>query len=362
VNNYDIWFSMVKLSYKIKLELLKKLKNTEAIWYYSMTKSTYINEEIGEDKLKALLKSFWNVEKINSIKSIMERENIAMITYNDKLYPENLRNYEDSPAILFYKGNLEKLNKNKSVAIVGSRGYSYYGENVTRIVAAKLAEKNVNVISGMAKGIDSFAHTTSLKEGGYTCAVLGSGVDVIYPKSNTSLYHEITKNGCIISEFLPGTPPYAYNFPLRNRIISGISDLVIIVEASNKSGSLITASCALEQGKEVMAVPGSIFSENSKGTNKLIKDGAYPLTSVEDIFHILNISYVHKNERKYYFGNAMEEKIFSIVKYSPIHIDDILKGTNIDIKQLYEVLFELQLKNQITCLSGNYYVRIANSV
>lgn len=362
MNNYDIWFSMVRLSYKLKLNLLKRFKSTEDIWNYCMTKSTYINEGIDEYKLKNLLKSFWDKEKINNIKSIMEKEKIHIVNYNDCIYPEKLKNYEDAPSVLYYKGNLGKLNKNKSVAIVGSRSYSYYGENVTKIIADKLGKNNINIISGMAKGIDTFAHTSTLKNNGFTCAVLGCGVDIIYPKCNKELYYEILKNGCIISEVIPGTPPYAYNFPLRNRIISGISNLVIVVEASKKSGSLITASYALEQGKDVMAVPGSIFSEKSIGTNKLIKDGAYPLTSVEDVFQILNISYVDENERKSSFSNKTEEKIFKIIKDSPIHIDDIIKVTNIDIKQLYEVLFELQFKNQITCLSGNYYVRIANSV
>lgn len=362
MNNYDIWFSMVRLSYKLKLKLLKKFESTEAIWNYSRTKGTYINEETDEEKLKNLLKSFWNEEKINNIKSIMIKEGIYVINYNEKLYPEKLKYYEDAPTVLFYKGNIEKLKKNKSVAIVGSRNHSYYGENVTKIIADKLGENNINVISGMAKGIDSFAHSACLKSNGYTCAILGCGVDIIYPKSNRELYYEIANKGCLISEYTPGTPPYAYNFPLRNRIISGISNLVIVVEASQKSGSLITASCALEQGMDVMAVPGSIFSEKSIGTNKLIKDGAYPLTSVEDIFQVLNISYVHKKEGKPSFNNRTEEKIFKIIKDNPIHIDDIIKITNIDIKQLYEVLFELQFKNQITCLSGNYYVRIANSV
>lgn len=235
-------------------------------------------------------------------------------------------------------------------------------EKCNKILASKLGEENINVISGMAKGIDSFSHKSSLESGGYTCAVLGCGVDVIYPKVNKKLYYEIINKGCILSEFPPKTPPYAYNFPLRNRIISGVSDLIVIVEASEKSGSLITASYALEQGKDIMVVPGTIFSKTSKGTNKLIRDGAYPLTSVEDIFNILNIKYCSKEEKTPVFQREIEHKIYSNIKDRPIHIDDILKKTNVDIKQLYEVLFELQLKNQITCLSGNYYVRIANSV
>jgi DNA processing protein len=215
----------------------------------------------------------------------------------------------------------------------------------------------------MAKGIDYFANKSCLDNEGYTCAVLGSGLDIVYPKENLKIFNKIVRNGCVISEYLPGTPPYAYNFPLRNRIISALSDIIIVIEAGEKSGSLITANLALEQGKDVMAVPGSIFSNESKGTNKLIKDGAFPLTCVNDIFNLMGIEI--KNEKKTTissFNSEIHKGIYSIINDSPLHINDIIRVTNIDIKQLYEVLFEMQIKNEILCLSGNYYVRVNNKI
>jgi DNA processing protein len=215
----------------------------------------------------------------------------------------------------------------------------------------------------MAKGIDTFAHESSLENESYTCAVLGSGLDIVYPKQNIKIFNEIVKKGAVISEFLPGTPPYAYNFPLRNRIISGLGDIIIVIEAGEKSGSLITANLALEQGKDVMAVPGSIFSYESKGTNKLIKDGAYPLTSANDIFNLMGVEM--KDSSKNVVKSVcsqVNKQIYSIIDDSPIHINDIIRATNIDIKQLYGILFEMQIKNQILCLSGNYYVKVNNKI
>ncbi len=181
------------------------------------------------------------------------------------------------------------LNEGYNISIVGSRKYSNYGKDVTKIICSDLCANNINIISGMAKGIDTFAHESCLNNEGYTCAVLGSGLDIVYPKENIKIFNKIVEKGCVISEFLPGTPPYAYNFPQRNRIISALSDIIIVIEAGEKSGSLITANLALEQGKDVMAVPGSIFSDESKGTNKLIKDGAFPLTCTNDIFNLIGI-------------------------------------------------------------------------
>ncbi|WP_125153746.1 DNA-processing protein DprA [Clostridium rectalis] len=362
MSKYDIWFSSVRLSTKIKLKIFKKFKHSEAIWKYCMSKEKAFNELEDEKPLKDTLIKYWNEEKIKYYERIIKINSIKIVNYFDVLYPSRLKVYEDSPCILFYRGNIEKLNSTKTVSIVGSRNSSFYGENVTNILGKELSERGISIISGMAKGIDSIAHNSCINNSGFTCAVLGCGVDVIYPKANKNLYNRICNSGCVLSEFIPTTKPYAYNFPLRNRIISALGDLVIIVEANKKSGSLITASYALQQGKEVMAVPGSILSNRSIGTNNLIKDGAYPLTTIEDVFNILKIEYIYKNEEKISFSNNLEKNIYSIIGSNPVHINDILRICNIDIKQLYGVLFELQLKNQITCLSGNYYVRIANSV
>lgn len=359
---FDIWYSMVRCSNKDKLNLLKKFKSTKSIWEKFCNNRLEKTDDKNTMKLSYTLKKYWDENKIKEIKNILLSKNIGILNYYSENYPENLKPFEDSPSILYYRGNIEKINLNKNLAIVGSRDYSYYGENVTSIISREMAENNINIISGMAKGIDAFAHKYSLQANGYTCAVLGSGIDVIYPYVNKTIYYKLLEGGGIISEFPPGTKPYPYNFPLRNRIISGLSDIVIVIEASEKSGSLITASCALEQGKDVMAVPGSIFSKKSIGTNKLIKDGAYPFTTMEDIYNLLNMNYREKLQVQKNNLNKIENKIYSVIEDTPIHIDDIVRVTKVDIKRLYEVLFELQFKNHITCLSGNYYVRISNSI
>jgi len=224
----------------------------------------------------------------------------------------------------------------------------------------QLNSYEINIISGMAKGIDSIAHKAAINNNINTVAVLGSGIDVIYPKENYRLYHEILENGgCIISEFPLGTPPLSRNFPMRNRIISGMCELLIVTEGGEKSGTLITVGAALEQGKNVIAVPGSIFSSESKGTNKLIRDGAYIYTDIEDVLSLLNISRISMDNKSIStVKSKLEEKIYKIIDDNPIHIDKIIKLVDIDINQLYKLLFELQVKEEILCLGGNFYVRI----
>lgn len=350
MNNYDIWFCQARISNKNKLKLIKKFKDTKKIWYYISN-----NININSKKFNV-----WNERKFNEVKYVMDKENIKYTTYFDEDYPYKLKKYDDSPYILFYKGNIKKLNYGKNVSIVGARNCTYYGIQCTKYITKQLTLNNVNIISGMAYGIDGFAHSTCIQNGGYTCAVLGSGVNVIYPKRNTKLYHEILKKGCIISEFLPGTIPYSYNFPLRNRIISALCDILIVIEAGEKSGSLITANYALNQGKDIVAVPGSIFSDKSKGTNLLIHDGAFPFTDMNNLFKLLDINSknsIQNSKTKNSMQSPLYKKIYELIGDTPIHIDDLLRLTEVDITHLYELLFEMQLNKQIFCLSGNYYVK-----
>lgn len=362
MNIYDLWFSSVSLSSKIKLDLIKKFISTEELWndtFYNANK-TLLNDR--DKKIKYNLKKAWDKELLESLIVKIKNKNIEATTFNEDIYPKALKNYDDSPSILFYKGDINKLNMGINAAIIGSRNFTSYGKDAARLISKEISINNINVISGMARGIDTFAQESSIENGGFTCAVLGSGIDVVYPRENKKLYDIISEKGCIVSEFLPGTRPFSYNFPIRNRIISGLSDIVIVVEASEKSGSLVTAGIALEQGKEIVAVPGSIFSEQSKGTNKLIRDGAYPFTDFEDLFRILNIDYMIKNNIKVNKIEGIKKKICDILGDRPTHIDDIFGRTNIDIKQLYELLFELQLENVVICLSGNYYVKVESTV
>ena len=208
---------------------------------------------------------------------------VIKIDLNSKYYPEKLKNINGKPRELYCLGNLELLNY-KSIAVIGSRNYSNYGKRAAMEFSYNLAKQNICIVSGMARGIDSFAHEATLKAKGKTIAVLGSGLDVIYPKENKRLYENIIKNdGLIISEYLLGTPPRKQNFPARNRIISGLSDGVLVIEARKNSGTNITVDFALEQGKDVFVIPGDIYSKTSDGTNFLIKEGAIPVTNYKDI-------------------------------------------------------------------------------
>lgn len=221
-----------------------------------------------------------NLEKYTKY---MEKNKIEIINYKDSRYPTKLKYITNKPIVLYMKGDISNLN-NESVAIVGSRNCTLYGKKNASFFSYELAKRNVNIVSGLAKGIDAVAHFNTIKAKGKTIAVIGNGMDNIYPKENLKLAEKILENnGLIISEYIIGTKPEKQNFPKRNRIISGISDAVIVVEASEKSGALITANYGIEQGKEVWAIPGNINSYTSIGTNNLIKDGANVLTNIRDI-------------------------------------------------------------------------------
>ena len=357
MNIYDLWFASVKMSNKIKNYLLKNFKSTREIYIHSIFNRDSIFVSKDYNKIYGELKKAWNRDKLESLLEYSLNEGIESVNSCAEKYPYRLKNYDDSPSVLFYKGNIDILN-NVSVAMVGARDCSLYGKNVALLIGREISMNNLNIISGMARGIDGCCHRAAVENGGYTCAVLGSGIDVVYPRENKKLYDDILKKGCILSEFIPQTKPYPYNFPMRNRIISGLSDLVIVIEAGNKSGALITAGCALEQGKDVMAVPGSICSSKSKGTNTLIREGAHVFTCMEDLFQILPVKYMKKRYMKNHRLNVDEEKICKFIGHIPVHIDEICRVTDIDIKRLYELLFELQLKDEIICLQGNYYAKI----
>ena len=209
---------------------------------------------------------------------------VIKVDINSKLYPERLRNISSPPKQLYCLGNLELLNYKNNIAIIGSRNCSFYGERAAKDFSFNLAKNNVCIVSGLAKGIDSFAHIGTLNAKGKTIAVLGSGLDNIYPKENEKLFQDIIKNdGLVITEYPLGTIALKQNFPARNRIISGLSDAVLVIEARKNSGTNITVDFALEQGKDVFVVPGNIYSKTSDGTNYLITEGAIPVLSYKDI-------------------------------------------------------------------------------
>lgn len=278
---YWIWLSLIKnLGSKRKLRLLELYKTPEEI--YKLTKEELMNiNGIGETTANEIIISK-NEKILNYHIKYMKENNIKIISINEEKYPKILKEIYDPPISLYVKGNTEKLN-NKNIGIVGCRECTEYGKKVAEYFAYNLSKQNINIVSGLAKGIDSYAHLGSLYNGN-TIAVLGNGLDMIYPKENLELANEIIKRGgTIISEYPCGTKPDKMKFPARNRIISGISKGVIVVEAKEKSGTLITVDFALEQGRDVFVVPGNINSINSVGTNDLIKQGARLVTTYEDV-------------------------------------------------------------------------------
>ena len=287
----------------------------------------------------------------------LEQKRISFITINEEKYPEILKTIHDPPPVIFYKGNFS-FNR-PAIAIVGSRRCTGYGKKVAKKIAYKLVQRGITVISGMARGIDTSSHLGALKGKGKTVAVLGSGLDHIYPPENKDLFKEIQHDGCVISEFPPGVEPLSKNFPRRNRIISGLSKGTVVVEASNRSGSLITSNLALEQGREVFAVPGNISRPQSQGTNDLIKKGAKIVTEVSDILEELFLynDYPSSKEKATYPQlTDEEEKIIKVLQLEEtMHINDIIKSVELNAGQVNTILLKLELKGLVSKEEGKKY-------
>lgn len=284
----------------------------------------------------------------------LKEQGIRTVTIKDDNYPKKLMPFESKPEILFYKGNLPDENV-PSVAIIGARACSNYGRvNATKI-GELLSMRGVQVISGLARGIDTYAALGALKGNTPTFAILGSGVDICYPTENIELYESIIKaGGGIISEYPPGTKPYAWNFPKRNRIISGLSDGIVVIEAKENSGSLITVEWALEQGKDIFAVPGKITDQLSIGCNRLIKNGAAIICKPEDVLEELNISFENENKNSQIIDDELR-CVYDALSYQPINIEEILSITGLTYSEVINSLIKLQLLKVIEQPFDNYF-------
>jgi len=345
--------------------LVDKFGSLPAIFAASVSK---LNEIPGISKnIAAAIAGFKNWEKIKVELELLDKIQINIITYQDDLYPAKLMNIYDRPPFLYVRGNLNKDDIN--IAIVGSRLASTYGKYTTEKISRELALKGLTIVSGMARGIDSVAHRGALSAHGRTIAVLGSGLDVIYPPENKKLFTDIIQNGAVISEYPPGTPPRSTNFPARNRIISGMSYGVVIIEAGEKSGSLITARLALEQGREVFAVPGSIDAAGSRGTNKLIKQGAKLIENTDDILEeilpqfertiVLKQPVTSRSEAIAAKGvellSAVDQKIVGFVSGGRVHIDDLISSTGLSSAEILSALTTLELKEIVQQHPGKFF-------
>ncbi len=307
-------------------------------------------------------------EDIDEDMDLARKYNLKIITIDDADYPENLRNIPDPPIVLYVRGTLKSEDK-FSIAIVGSRRASFYGLSCAEKFAADLSERNFTIVSGLARGIDTSAHRGALKHGRRTIAVIGSGFNHLYPSENQELAEEISRCGAIISEFCINAKPLPQNFPRRNRVISGLSLGVLVVEAARNSGALITADCALEQGREVFALPGKIDAQNSFGTNGLIKQGAKLVSCADDIIEEFNLPItikLNKEETKETsFGSRVclsgnESLLYNLISDQPVLLDEIAERTDIGIPEISGILLKLQIRKLIRQLPGKQFIRSAS--
>lgn len=284
---------------------------------------------------------------------------ISILTWEDDLYPHRLKEIDQPPPVLYMRGALTSEDT-WAVAVVGTRRISAYGRQVTEELSAFLAANGVTVVSGLARGVDASAHQSALKNGGRSIAVLGCGVDRIYPPEHTALAEKMMACGAVISDYAPGTPPDASNFPPRNRIISGLSLATVVVEAGDTSGALITAQFAVDQGREVFAVPGNILAPQSKGTNRLIAQGAHPMLSVTDLLEMLNLTRVteQRHVRKILPGDELEEKLMRVLTHEPQHMDEIRNLSGLPIERVSAALVMMELKGLARQVGGNSYVAV----
>lgn len=288
----------------------------------------------------------------------LEKEKVQVITINDENYPKLLKQIYDPPALLYYKGTLP--TDEFLLGVVGTRKISPYGRQVVEAIVAPLAKTGLTIVSGLALGIDAAAHEVTVREGGKTVAVLGSGLaeECLYPSSHRYLANQIMEHGCLLSEYPLRMPPLQYNFPVRNRIIAGLSLGVLVIEATEDSGSLITARHALEQNREVFAVPGNIFQETAFGPNNLIKMGAKVTLSPEDILETLNLKELKTTleTREIVPETPTEAKILEHLNREPIHIDQLVAQSGLETSLISSTLTLMEMKGMVRHLGGMQYV------
>ena len=371
---YWHWFhSLTGISQKEKEELLKVCPEVET-WYMAGEKKEAeelfgpLCEEYGQQKnrRKQIVSVLEDISlKDNARKSYeaAKSKGIMMVCRESEEFPERLKHIFLPPLMLYYYGKLPKEDV-PSLAVIGARNCSVYGKEIAAGFSGQLSAAGIQIISGMARGIDGAAQRTAINEAGRAYAVLGSGVDVCYPRENKLLYNRLQELGGVISEELPGTEPASWNFPKRNRIISGLSDAILVVEARENSGSLITVSYALEQGKDVYAVPGSIYEKLTEGTNRLIQEGAYLVREPEDILQGFSEKYAgffagNKKENKNFekiILASREKIVYACLSLRPKHMEELMEETGISLPELTNLLFDMEMKHYIKQPLKNYFI------
>ncbi|NPV86372.1 MAG: DNA-protecting protein DprA [Anaerolineae bacterium] len=351
---YWVGFNTIKGIGAVRMQaLLDYFGDLEVAWHapYDALCAAGLTEKIAQNVI--VYRRHVDLEKL--LCKILA-QGIKVIIREDAEYPRRLREIAYPPPVLYVRGEIDPRD-DWAVAVVGTRNASSYGRQVAAEVGKHLARNGITVVSGLARGIDRIAHESALDAGGRSLAVLGSGVDRIYPPEHRFLANQMIQTGALISDYPPGTPPESINFPPRNRIISGLSVAVVIVEAGKESGALITAEFAAEQGREVFAVPGNIFNPQSAGTNYLIQQGAKPMLKVEDILEELNLQQVvHTAALPLLPSDEVESSLFRLLSKEPLHIDDIRAQSGLPIERVSATLAMMELKGIIRQVGYMSYV------
>ena len=374
---YWLWYSEKEsLTKKIKYDLYKEFEDIEKLYNSKDYSYKYLS-----DKSKKELADK-NTDKYEKIYDLYKKNNVKILTIDMEEYPEMLRHLSSPPVLLYCRGKFINLNERLCISVVGTRRITDYGKNCARNISKELAENGVIIVSGMASGVDAAAHYAALEAGMPTVAVIGTGINLVYPKTNARLMKEIIKTGMVISEYPLNTEADKFRFPERNRIISALSIATLVIEADLRSGSLITANLSNELGRDVYAVPGSIYSVYSKGTNSLIRDGAYLTTCAEDLLSNYRLKYSdllikginqkdeHNNNEENIIINEeknidiedlikntsdIEEKILTLLENDSYSIDEIHQKTDIPVSTLNQKLLLMEISDKIVKLPGNNY-------
>ncbi|HET9906905.1 MAG TPA: DNA-processing protein DprA [Anaerolineales bacterium] len=354
---YWIGFNLIKGIGAVRMQaLIQYFGDLEVAWKASPIELA--NAKLGKKLIERVIQARAGVD-LDKLWDKIQKQGIKILTWQDETYPQRLKEIDQPPPVLYIRGDYLPDDL-FAVAIVGTRRVTAYGRQITEELSAFLAAQRITVISGLARGVDAVAHQTALKAGGRSIGVLGSGVDKIYPPEHRGMAEQMMQCGAIISDYAPGTPPEASNFPPRNRIISGLSLAVVVIEAGETSGALITAEFAAEQGREIFAVPGSILAPQSKGTNKLIQNGALPLLSVNDLMQALDLTRMgeQKAARKIIPADEIEARLLNVIGTEPLHVDEIRNQAELPIEKVSAALALMELKGVVRQVGGMTYVSV----
>lgn len=362
-SEYKYWLAFAKYETIGGLNLLKVLYtfgSMQEAW--NASQADWLQMEGRRSTSNAKFKDFQKTIDFDELIAEIDAKDIQIITINDDNYPYLLRQIPDPPAILFVQGDIDSCNLDRTLAVVGSRKCSTYAQDAINSLISDFNGSDVTIVSGMALGIDAAAHRAALRADVKTIAVLGGGFNHIHPKTNMDIYRNILKgNGAVISEYHPDVIPEAWRFPRRNRIVSGLSKGLLVGEANIKSGALITARLALEHNRELMCIPGMLNNPNTKGTHKLIKDGAGLVTDVNDILNYLNWQFIKDTPKKDEMDSQNlldnESLIYDILSLEPASIDKIVTESNLNIGDIMVILTTLELKGMIKQMPGEQYIK-----